>query len=702
MRWRGGLRWALAAFVLGFAVWLGVLLRQGQRAEPSAADPRTDPNAMVESSGGLITRTRADARDFDIQHEGLLSYPDGRTTFKNVVVTVPERDDRRGFVLRGAQAEVAGDGDRVVFSGDLKLNTSDGLTMTGPAATYDAADGVVRVDGDVAFEKGRMRGSAVGATYDNVRDVLWLVERAVIDMDADAQGQGAMAMRAGSAGFARAERYIRLQDAAEVTRDGQTLSGQTVTVFLRAEGDVIDSIELRGGSAVRLPAPQALDALTATDINLAYGEDGRTLRHAVLAEQAVVQFRAASGGGRRLAGQLVDMQFDADGATLTGLSATENVELSLPAQGESPQRVISGQQLHGTGVEGRGLTGATFVERVVFRESRKAGRGIAALDRTVSSDRLDLVTAGSLDQIERATFEGTVTVKDADRTAAAPRMIYRTGSGDITLSAEGTSVFARVDDPQGSVQARLINLVSEDDQVLAETDVRSVIKGGTGKERRRPALFEAEAPVNVTAARLERSGAAATYSGDAQLWQGATSIKSQTLVLDEDSGNLTATGTVRTVLDLEDADPQTGAATRTMTTGTADRLVYTDTERQAVFTGQARLVNPRDGDLRASRIELFLLEDGRRIERLEAYEAVTLRTPVKHGNGARLSYFPPDGRYVMAGTPVTVVEQLPNECRETTGRTLTFYRDSDTITVDGNQSTRTQTRTMGKCPAGAD
>lgn len=547
-----------------------------------------------------------------------------------------------------------------------------------------------------------MRGSAVGATYDNVRDVLWLVERAVIDMDADAQGQGAMAMRAGSAGFARAERYIRLQDAAEVTRDGQTLSGQTVTVFLRAEGDVIDSIELRGGSAVRLPAPQALDALTATDINLAYGEDGRTLRHAVLAEQAVVQFRAASGGGRRLAGQLVDMQFDADGATLTGLSATENVELSLPAQGESPQRVISGQQLHGTGVEGRGLTGATFVERVVFRESRKAGRGIAALDRTVSSDRLDLVTAGSLDQIERATFEGTVTVKDADRTAAAPRMIYRTGSGDITLSAEGTSVFARVDDPQGSVQARLINLVSEDDQVLAETDVRSVIKGGTGKERRRPALFEAEAPVNVTAARLERSGAAATYSGDAQLWQGATSIKSQTLVLDEDSGNLTATGTVRTVLDLEDADPQTGAATRTMTTGTADRLVYTDTERQAVFTGQARLVNPRDGDLRASRIELFLLEDGRRIERLEAYEAVTLRTPVKHGNGARLSYFPPDGRYVMAGTPVTVVEQLPNECRETTGRTLTFYRDSDTITVDGNQSTRTQTRTMGKCPAGAD
>src|SRR5690606_31359391 len=408
------------------------------------------------------------------------------------------------------------------------------------------------------------------------------------------------------------------------------------------------------------------------------------------------------GGGRRLSGQVIDMLLDADGSTLTGLSASEGVELTLPAQGEAPARVITGRHLNGAGTAGRGLTGAAFTESVVFRETRAAARGVAAMDRTVSSDRLDLVTGGSLEQIERATFEGSVTVKDGARTATAPRMIYRTSSGDITLSAEGTQAFARVEDPQGSVQARTVSLVSENESVIAETDVRSVIKGGGGSERRRPALFEADSPVNVTAARLDRSGSAATYSGDAQLWQGATSIKSTTLVLDEENGNLTATGNVRTVLELEEVDPDTRKATRTMTTGTAAELVYTEAERKAVFTGEARLVNPRDGDLRAARIELFLLPDGRQIERLEAFDAVTLRTPVKQGTGARLTYFPADGRYVMAGTPVNVLEQLPNECRETTGRTLTFYRDSDTITVDGNQSTRTQTRTMGKCPPGAD
>lgn len=699
MRGRTLLRWSLAIFAVGFAVWLVVLLRQNQREAGEAADPRTDPDATVESSGGLITRTRGDARDFDIQHQGLLTYPDGRTVFKQVVVTVPERDDRRGFVLSGDEGEVAGDGDRVLFRGALRLVTSDGLTMTGPEATYDATDGVVRVNGAVAFEKGRMRGQSVGATHDSLRDVLWLVQDARIDISPDAQGQGATSMQAGSAGFARAERYIRLQQAAQVSRDGQVMTGDTVTVFLRATDDIINLVELRGNSSVRLPAPDSLEALTASDINLVYAEDGRTLRQTQLAERARVQFRASSGTGRRLAANVIDMQLDEDGASLTGLAATDAVELSLPAAGDTPARVITGRTLNGVGAPGRGLTGATFSEQVVFTERRAASSGVTALNRRISSDELDLITAGSLDEIERATFEGAVTVTDADRTATAPRMIYRTGSGDITLTAEGTQLFTRVDDTGGSVQARTVHLLNNGEDFVAESDVRSVVKGGA-RDEARPSMFRADQPVNVTATKLERTGDAATYTGDAQVWQGATSIKAQTIVLAETSGNLTATGTVRTVLELEEADVTTGKPERSMTTGTSDELVYTDDDRKALFTGKARLVNPRDGDLRASRIELFLLEDGRQLERLEAYEAVTLRTPTKNGTGARLSYFPLDGRYVMSGTPVNVVEQMPSECRETTGRTLTFYRDVDTITVDGNESTRTQTRTTVKCPAG--
>ena len=96
-----------------------------------ATDPRTDPNAVVESSGGLITRTRGEARDMDLQHKGLRTYPDGRTVFQSVVVTVPERDDRRGFTISGDEAEVTKDSAQVRVNGHVRLQTSDNLTMNG-------------------------------------------------------------------------------------------------------------------------------------------------------------------------------------------------------------------------------------------------------------------------------------------------------------------------------------------------------------------------------------------------------------------------------------------------------------------------------------------------------------------------------------------------------------------------------------------
>ena len=204
MRVRRLLRYVLAAFAIGFATWLGLQLRQRAVTPGEVSDPRTDPNAVVESSGGLITRTRGEARDMDLQHKGLRTYPDGRTVFQSVVVTVPPREDRRGFTISGDEAEVTKDNAQVRLSGNVTLVTTDKLTMTGPEATYDSADGIIRIPGAVQFTRERMTGSSNGATYDNARDVLWMLDQAQIDIRPDARGQGETHMRGGSAGFTRA------------------------------------------------------------------------------------------------------------------------------------------------------------------------------------------------------------------------------------------------------------------------------------------------------------------------------------------------------------------------------------------------------------------------------------------------------------------------------------------------------------------
>jgi hypothetical protein len=47
----------------------------------------------------------------------------------------------------------------------------------------------------------------------------------------------------------------------------------------------------------------------------------------------------------------------------------------------------------------------------------------------------------------------------------------------------------------------------------------------------------------------------------------------------------------------------------------------------------------------------------------------------------------------MLGAPVRIAA----ECRETSGRTLTFFRSVDTITVDGDEEKRTQTKSGPGC-----
>jgi hypothetical protein len=61
----------------------------------------------------------------------------------------------------------------------------------------------------------------------------------------------------------------------------------------------------------------------------------------------------------------------------------------------------------------------------------------------------------------------------------------------------------------------------------------------------------------------------------------------------------------------------------------------------------------------------------------------------------RLTYTTADQRYVVTGAPVKVLD----ECRrETIGRTLTYLKSAETITIDGNEQTRTQTKGNAQCP----
>jgi lipopolysaccharide export system protein LptA len=401
----------------------------------------------------------------------------------------------------------------------------------------------------------------------------------------------------------------------------------------------------------------------------------------------------------------MEMGFSPDGARVHRLAARDGVQLDLPSAAGSGRR-IRAVSLEADGPPETGLQSARFVEAVEFLETATPTTGQPAVERTARSRTLDTVITPGFGELQAARFGGDVVFREADLEATAPDAEYHVAKGTLRLLARDTGTGARVIDESGTVEGRRVELTLDGRSMQADGDVRSRLLGSPARERpgagprsRRPALLKEDQPVNLTAGQLayDSGKGVATYTGDARLWQGETALQAETIVLDETSGNLGGAGNVRSTLRLEESGAASGSKALQTTVLTSKTLAYDDALRRATYTGAARMNGP-EGDLRADRIELFLAESGQALDRIEAFDAVSLRTQSRTVTGARLVFFGADGRYVMSGTPVRALEQLGAECRETLGRTLTFFRSVDTITVDGNDVSRTQTTSGGKCP----
>jgi lipopolysaccharide export system protein LptA len=270
--------------------------------------------------------------------------------------------------------------------------------------------------------------------------------------------------------------------------------------------------------------------------------------------------------------------------------------------------------------------------------------------------------------------------------------------------SEPGSLRPRIINDRIAVDATRIDVVLTGPAVKAAGAVKSVITSrrqgtapgeGPASETRLPSMFKQDKPVNVTADALDYSGTSnkATYTGNAQLWQDETSLKGATIGLDDKSGDLIAGGGVTTVT-VRDAVNRNKKTERVRTIASSTDFAYDESAHRATYTGNAHMNSP-DGDMTAARIELYLKPTGDELERAEAYESVTLRDQNRTTTGARLTYTTGDQQYVVTGTPVKVVDECK---RETIGRTLTYLKSADTITIDGNAQTRTQTRGSAQCP----
>jgi lipopolysaccharide export system protein LptA len=710
MRWQKRLRFAIALFVVVFAAVVVVSLRRGRHPATSAPAPKKiDEAAAVQTTGsGSFTRQTEGKTAFSIRFGTQATYEDGRSKFGGgVTVVLPDKNGRQ-ITIQAQDAEVTTPPGKQLgtanFGGGVKLVTSDGITVSSATASYKDDEQTARIPGPLTFAKGRMTGSGVGATYDQSRDVLWILDQAKVDVTPDAKGAGAVHVVSKTAGMARAEHYMKFQGGAQLQGEGHVASGDEVTAFLTPDDERMTRMELRGSARITgTPGSGGPQDMRARDIDLAYAEDGRTLQSAHLVENASVQLAGEKGkSGRRIAGKAIDVALAPDGATVTNLAANENVQVDLPADGDTPARRIRSVALLATGAPGAGIQAATFSGDVEYRESRAARGKLAAIDRTARAVRLDLKTKPGFGDLEQANFHTNVHFTDGARTTAdSPTAVYQIARDTLDLSPEAGDAGRgpHVSDGRISVEARTIQMTLGTQAMKADTNVRSVMlqakgpQGGRGTaagpapapDVKVPSMLKQDQPVNVKSNRLNYDGAnsLATYEGNARLWQDETSIQADRIVLEDKTGNLHATTKVDTVMVLTQESRKTSREQPTRTT--ADELLYEDAKHRALYTGSAHMTGP-DGDLTSDRLELFLAEQGGQLERAEADGNVVSRQDKRRAYGQHLTYTAKDELYTMTGSPVKVYDDTPPNCKLTQGATATFHRAGSTSTVNGSDA----------------
>ena len=712
--WQRRTRFFIGVFAVLFATVVLFTIRERSEPVPVAFE-RIDPEAVVESTGMEIIQMLGGEQDYTVDAERQFTYEDGAVRLVGVRVKVPARGDRSEFVVKGIEAQVSSNQEVVTVAGGVRLEVTDGLTTTAEEATYDSRTRIVQMRGPVTTERGEVKAFGMGATYEGDADILRLLDQAHVTVLGGDGGEG-LDIVARSATLTNEGESMRFEGGVTMTRGAQVMKADAALAHVRDEMTRLARVELFNNSRITREGGEAgsLRDMRAQDMTLEYAADGQSIERMTLTGGAVIELAGSSGqGARRIAGESMDVGLAPDGESVTRLEVRNAVQVDLPGEGDAPAQRIRAVRLDGTGEPGVGLTDMRFQGAVEYRETRAATALAPAVDRLTQARTLDVELKPGLSGVDEAFFTGDVTFSDGRVTVEAESARHDVAQGFIELLPAGSGDQApRIVDQRGSVTASRIEFAPETGAIVAEGAVRSVLTvaaddGGrpgesTGTDpARMPAMLDQHEPTFVTAARLEHDSESslAVYTGDARLWQGETDIQASTIILDESQGNLMATGSVRARSVLVQLNEETGELEPVTTVGWGEEFFYDDSLHRTTYTTDAR-VDGHTRDLRADRIEMYLGARGDTVERVEAYDAVTVQLRGRLAAGDRFTYVEADGRYDMSGVPVRIIEQLETECRETTGRTLTFYRSVDTITVDGSAEVRTRSTqtTSGKCP----
>src|SRR5687767_10560597 len=317
--------------ILGVAVAAIVFfaMRERETAAPPAAVQRSDPKAVAEAIGGALERFDRTEKNFHITSGRSRTYDDGSVKHVDGVTITVEKGEGRTFTVSAREASAGKDQIDLALTGDVKLQDSDGFSLTTAGGSFNQKTAVATAPGAVVFGKGRMSGSGTGIRYDQPNDVLVISSEARI-RTTDEAGNTTMDFSAGTAALDRVNHRLKLDTSVRVVRGEQVIEADHAEAHLSDNDQVVTFVVLRGNSRV-VGGGSSLDAMSARDIDLDYTDDGTRLEAVLLNGNGAVAMKGESGGDRQIVSELIDLKLAEDGSSRMVLTGKASITTAAAA-----------------------------------------------------------------------------------------------------------------------------------------------------------------------------------------------------------------------------------------------------------------------------------------------------------------------------------------------------------------------------------
>jgi lipopolysaccharide export system protein LptA len=740
-----GTRWLLLVAIVAILCGLGLTYRAQKKILQAQSPPKpqtlaADLNSSAEhwtysKTDGQHTKVSIEAEDFREAKDS------SRVDLRNVTLKLYNKTADSYDLVKSAAATFFQNDHRFYSEGEVEITLAIpiGKTQAHPPISikssgvrFDTETGQAETDRPSVFAFENGSGSATGAFYDPASRVLTLKNDVKLDWKPVGPRAKPMKIEAATLYYREAESEIWLKPWGRMTRGTTVIEGQDATIKLQEvagakEGQTkkslrsIQAAKARGSDSY----PKRRLQYAAEQLLVNFNEDGHTEK--VLGDGGAQLVSTSDTAETSVAAQHVDLSFDpeAEESVLTSVTGEGNAVVTskpLPAPGRTigETHILRSDRLDmkmrpgGHDIETvstqapgtleflpnlptqrhRTLTGKDML--ITYAPQNRVDSFRAADVRTVTDptpeekkrNRLPSVTTSKVMQArfdpktnKIATIEqtGDFTYEEGDRKARAAK-----GSMDADHNLIVLDTGARMSDATGMTSADRIRMEQLTGNFSAEGNVNS--SRMPEKDRKKNSeMLAGDEPLHAQARRMDSANRNRKlhYEGNVVMWQGANRVQADVVDLDREKHTLVADGSVVTNLWEEPKDPKKKATTAPVLTEVrSKRLVYTEADRQALYTGGAALKRP-NLQVTSSQIRAFLA-DGAADSRLEKAFAdgdvhirQTGKTVAYNGSAEHSEYYSNEQKLILQGGSPRMQDSRGQWINGPGG--LTYYANDDRL-----------------------